>query len=92
MKAFETVTVTDTVTSLNVEVYRAGLEKSNHALMAVEAASIRFTTDGSQPIAASRGILANDGDIIELTSYNEVKLFRAVRTGAVSATLQVDYS
>lgn len=54
----------------------------------VETAQIRFTVDGTAP-TTSVGRLANPGDTIRLAT-NDFTLFKAIRTGAVSATVQGD--
>jgi len=92
MKAFEQVTVTDSVTALNSQIYSrdSGREICNKATIAVETASIRYRVDGGEP-SATVGLLANSGDILSLIGRSEIKFFRAIRTTATSATLTVDY-
>jgi len=91
MKAFQTLTVSTAVLGFNPEIFMAGFERSNSALVDVQTAGIRFRTDGGNP-SASVGMVANAGDIIELKSYNEVQLFKVIRSGAADATLNVDFS
>lgn len=60
------------------------------ALILVESASIRYLANGTAP-TSSTGILAYNGDKIELHHPGELFRFRAIRTGASSATIQVEY-
>jgi hypothetical protein len=91
MKAFETLTVSNSTKSLNPEIFKHGLEKSQSATIDVQLAGIRYRTDGGSPLS-SLGLVANAGDIIELVGYNDVNLFRAIRISSVDAELNVDYS
>jgi len=91
MKAFETLTVSTVVKTLNEEIYMSGLERSNSAVIDVQTAGIKYRTDGGSP-SATVGMTAGAGDVITLESYNEVKLFKAIRSGAADATLNVDFS
>lgn len=92
MKAFEVLTVDNTVRSLNSEIYskNGGLECCNKATIEIETADIRYRVDGGEP-TTTVGILAGAGDIITLVGRTELKLFRAIRTTATSATLNIDY-
>ena len=91
MKAFEPLVVSTVVVSLNSEIYMNGLERSNRATIDVQTAGIRYRVDGGLP-SATLGMVVNAGDIIRLESYNDIKLFRAIRSGAVDANLNIDYS
>ena len=64
--------------------------KAIKANIQVESAPVRVTVDGTPP-TATYGRLINDGDEIELESAAEISKFRAFRTTAVSATLNIDY-
>lgn len=61
---------------------------TRYAELLVETAQIRFTVDGTAPTTAV-GRLANPGDVIELAT-NDFTLFKAIRTGGSSASLQGD--
>jgi len=61
------------------------------AFVTVEAAPIRYWVDGSDP-TAEEGHLVNAGDAITLDSNSDIANFKAIRTGDISATLQVTYS
>ena len=93
MKAFETLTVSDTAKALTQQIYSAhnGLETCTKATIMVETAPIRYRVDGSDP-TASVGLLANAGDVLTLTGATELRLFRAIRSTAADATISVDYS
>ena len=60
------------------------------ATLTVETASCRYLTDGTAPTATT-GTLVYAGDVIELRNPSEIQYFRAIRTGATSATIQVVY-
>lgn len=64
------------------------------AAMAAEAyvrtAPIVFTRDGTDP-TATQGFQANVDDIILLRSRDELDKFRAIRQGATSGALDVEY-
>ena len=84
--AFEQLTVADTAKTLTAATY--GLAK--RSVITVETAQIRFRTDGTAPTAAV-GHLADIGDSVTLESAEDIANFKAIRTGAVSAVLNVSY-
>lgn len=59
------------------------------AYCTLETAQIRFRIDGADP-TSSEGHIMNVGDSIVLQSYEELKNFRAIRTGS-SGTLKCSY-
>jgi len=93
MKAFETLTVSNTAVALSSEIYskNGGLEVCNAAMILVESAGIRYRVDGDVPTALV-GLLANSGDVITLKGRSELKLFRAIRATGSDATITCDYS
>ena len=92
MKAFETLTVSNTVKALSSGIYSKnnGLECCNKATLLLEGANIRYRVDGGEP-STTVGLLAEDGDVIALIGRTELKLFRAIRTDSTDATLNCDY-
>ena len=60
------------------------------ATIQVEVAQLRWLKDGTAPTSTT-GHVANVGTIIFLDNANDLVNFRAIRTGATSATLQVSY-
>lgn len=60
-----------------------------YAEILCETAQVRFTVDGTAPTTAVGRIL-NPGDTLRL-AVNDFSLFRAIRTGAASGSLQGDY-
>lgn len=90
MKAFEQLGVSNTVVGLNPEIYRHGYEVADEALVTVRDGSIYVRMDGGDP-QDGLGTLLNDGDVLELENTNEIKFFRAVRSGSVDAIIAVDY-
>ncbi len=65
---------------------------AKYANMRLEGAQIRFTLDGSTAPTSSVGRILEVGEILELDSVEEIAAFAAIRTGAVSGTLDVEYS
>ncbi len=57
----------------------------------IETNDIRWTVDGTAPVAGTTGHLAQAGDVIELKGFGNITKFRAIREGASSGTLQVTY-
>lgn len=62
-----------------------------NALCTVETASIRWTIDGTTPVAGGPGHLAAAGEVIELHTEAEVRGFRAIRETGTSAVLRCSY-
>lgn len=62
--------------------------------ISVEVASIRYTVDGTTPTvgASGNGHVAEVGDIITITTWENIKAFRAINyTGSSGAELRVTY-
>ena len=91
MKAFEQATVSNTVMSLNPEIYNPGFEIADEASLSVNSGAIYYRTDGGEP-QDGLGIPAYAGDVVELESTNDIKLFKAIRSGSVDAVIAVDFS
>ena len=92
MKAFEVLTISDSVKALSAGIYskNSGLECCNKATIMVDLAGIRYRVDGGEP-TASVGLFANSGDVITLLGRSELKLFRAIRSTSTSASISCDY-
>lgn len=58
----------------------------------LETAQIRFTVDGSTAPTTAIGRLLEVGEVLILESIEEMEAFAAIRTGAVSGVLDVEYS
>lgn len=86
--AHEAVTVDDTAGG--VALTAATIIPFNRAFLTVETAAFRFTVDGTAPTTAV-GHLAQPGDVIKLSSNDELTRFRAIRQGSVSATVMASY-
>ncbi len=80
-----------TIPGVSTGLTAATLAGRNGAFVTVEDAPIRVQLDGTAP-TANDGHLINPGDSFDLESPDELSNFRAIRTGSVSATLQVSYS
>jgi hypothetical protein len=84
---FEQITIEATAKVLTAAEYK----NAQKASISVETADIRYRLDGTAP-TATIGKLAEDGDEIILESAEDIKNFKAIRTGSVSAVLNIDYS
>ena len=91
MKAFEQRTVSSVVVALNPEIYRAGYEKADSALLVVKSGSLSCRVDGGDP-SETLGITLNAGDSLDLETTNDIKFFKAVRIGSIDAVIAVDFS
>lgn len=66
--------------------------KARVAKVTVDTAnSIRWTKDGTAPVAATTGALGRQFDVIYLESYAEIIKFKAIRDGASDSSIQVEY-
>lgn len=85
---FEAITIDDSVggKSLTSSKYQG----ASKALITVETSQIRFRVDGAAPTAAV-GHIADSDDQITLDSIEEIAKFKAIRTGAISAVINVTY-
>ena len=90
MQAFEQLTVSATVLSLDPEKYKNGREKAQKATVAVSTNPIRFRVDGGLP-TTTLGIPASAGDVIELKNYNEIQLFRVIKSDVGDAVIDIAY-
>lgn len=90
MKAFEQLSVSNTVKALNPEIYMVNYEKADGAMLVVKSGAISCRIDGGDP-SDILGIPLSAGDSLDLESTNEVKFFKAIRVGSVDAVLAVDY-
>ena len=84
--AHESITVAGTAIGLTA----ATIVSSNLAVLTLEDAPISYTVNGTTP-TATVGHLAQPGDVIKLESEDELRKFRAIRTGGVSGTLKATY-
>ena len=91
MKAFEQTTVSTDVKALNPEHYKHGYEIADSANLTVRGGAIYCRMDGGDP-QDGLGTFLGAGDSITLESTNEVKFFKAVRSGSSDAIIAVDYS
>ena len=86
--AYESITIDNTVGGKGFTLAKYGTNV--YAFITVETAQIRFTLDGTAP-TTTVGHLLNAGDVLELDSNADIVSFRAIRTGATSATIHVTY-
>lgn len=62
--------------------------RPNAAEITVEEAAVRYLIDGNDPTAAS-GVGVEEGGVIALVDFGELKRFRAIRKDGADAKLQV---
>lgn len=84
--AFETLSVTTTATTLT----QATADDSTKAVITVEVAPVRFRLDGTAPTAAIGHELLV-GDMLVLTSNDEIERAKFIARDGVTATLSVTY-
>lgn len=88
--AFEQVTVAAAAIGITATVLQpnggGSSPQANVGTCRVETAQVRYRVDGGLPTTAI-GTLAEIGDTIALDGSDILRLFKAIRTGAVSAVL-----
>lgn len=84
--AYESKTVANSAVGLTSGTYSDAIR----AEMTLETAQIRIRSDGTSP-TSSEGRIVEIGDTIILKSAAQIAAFKAIRTGAVSAVLKVEY-
>jgi len=84
--AYESKTIAGTAAGLTSGTYG----DATRAEMSLETAQIRIRSDGTAP-TSSEGRLVEVGDIIVLNSAAQIAAFKAIRTGATSGVLKVEY-
>lgn len=84
---FEQITIADTAIGLSPDKYGS----AQRAFITVNTASICFRVDGGTP-EATKGHIVENGDTIELECAEDIANFKAIRTGSVSAVINVSYS
>lgn len=98
----ETLTVSNSVKTLTASAYtyaasgaasgpQLGPKSATGAVIQVQAQPIRFTLDGTNPVATTTGFLAAAGDQIYLNSQQELQSFKAIRDGGTDASCEVHY-
>lgn len=94
--AFETLTVSNTAVGLTATTYHvksstaAPNQIAEYATITVETDSIRYRTDGTDP-DGSTGHLLGPGDVLYLTSADDIRRFKAIRV-TNDSTLMVSYA
>lgn len=78
-----------TISSLVLGLMSLVQGSAQSATVQITDAGIRFTIDGSTPVAGTTGLLAVDGATIILQTREEINGFRAIRDAAVDAVLQI---
>ena len=81
---YQTLTVAGTSIGLT-STYYAG---ARYAMCRLETAEIRYTKDGTTTPTSSVGMLMEPLEFIILENPNQIKNFRAIRTGTTSGVLK----
>lgn len=84
--AYESVTVAGTSTALTAATYTV----ASGAMITCETATVRFRLDGTAP-TATVGHELHPGDVLHLSSNDEVTRARFIRRDSTSATLRATY-
>lgn len=82
------------ITTANAAGSGVGATQRFHAVSAfisVESQPIRWTVDGTAPVATTTGHKATDTDTITLNGIDAITKFRAIRDGGTNATIHVTY-
>lgn len=85
--AYEALTVDNTVGGVGFTA--STYDKAYYAIGRLESGQIRFTVDGTAP-TTTVGTLLEVGEILELNA-NELRGFKAIRTGGVSGSLRTTF-
>lgn len=90
--AYESITVAATAIGLTATTLEGASTgpPALRAVVTVENAEIRIRYDGTDP-TATEGHTASPGDSITIEGAEDLRAFRAIRTGAVSGLLKVSY-
>ncbi len=92
---YEKLTVSSTAKQLTATKYyvQSATELTKmaaRAMLTVEGDKVRYTLEGTAPVAATTGHLLNVGDILWLDSYADVKNLKMIRE-TTDATVHVTY-
>lgn len=90
---FEQVTIDNTAGGVGLTASKyapAGPLTASRAMITLTTAQIRFTLDATAPTATA-GLVMDIGDVLEIDSANDIKNFKAIRTGASSGVIDVQY-
>ncbi len=86
---FETITVADTAIGFTASKLNAS-PKPKRVFITVESAPLRYRMDGTAP-TSTVGHNMVPSQSLTLEGISQLNNFKAIRTGATSATLQVTY-
>lgn len=95
--AFETLTVSNSVKTLTAATYvskpttAAPTRSAQFATISVESNPLRYRLDGTDPDASTGHLLAA-GDVLFLSSYDDIANFKAIRQGGSDSTIMVSYA
>lgn len=95
---FETLTVSNSVkqaTAAKIRVQAGSspdhLKTAKSALFTVETAAIRFTTDGTAPVASTTGHVVAAGGSFVVNGYQNIVALKMIRDTGSDATVQATY-
>lgn len=85
--SYESITVADTAIGLTTTKIT---DYTTLVICTLETAQIRFRVDGTNPIS-TEGHILDVGKTLELPVIDDIKKFKAIRTGASSGVLKCTY-
>src|SRR2546426_5109264 len=89
--AFEQITVAGASVGFTAATHTGAAGPAILATVNVEGAQVRYRLDGTNP-SATVGALLNDGDELIVWGTMDIDSAQFIRTGGVSATLNVHYA
>lgn len=95
--AHETLAVSTAVKTLTTATHtpsassEAAIKRPRAVLITVSAQPLRWTVDGTNPVAATTGHYAAAGTEIFLSGYGNILGFKAIRDGGTDSSIQVTY-
>ena len=87
--SYEAVTVDATVGGVSLTAATYGRARAGQCRL--ETGQIRYTTDGTTAPTSTVGIIVSPMEWIILGNANEIKNFKAIRTGTASGSLRCFY-
>lgn len=88
--AYESITVGTVAIGFTDATIQTGSEYAKRAIVTTETASIRYRYDGTSP-TASEGHLLTPQSVLVLTGSDNIKNFRAIRSGSTSGIIKCTY-
>jgi len=88
----EMITVSTAVKTLTSTKYApSGGGQVFHALISINGADVRYTMNGTDPVAGSIGHLLSDGDAMVIYGKESIMNFKCIRNASTDALLAATY-